>query len=193
MVNTFLISADFDECAKALDNRRLGKQRVEAYQILKAIRGETKGWNNHPATNMWRPYSGALILYMNSMINEFERRGFNNNMVKLKANIILRPKWLNWKSLHLSHKCSLLRKDYDHYSKIFILTEEEKIYMNYGYVWPAKLNLKTYLYPPEEICEKLVIWSKEEVKRYIETGKNPRTGRTIKSDGLIAKSILKFS
>lgn len=34
MVNTFLISSDFDKNAQLLDNARLGKQRVEAYQIL---------------------------------------------------------------------------------------------------------------------------------------------------------------
>jgi hypothetical protein len=37
MVNTFLVDEDFRESAKKLDNRRLGKQRVEAYQILNLI------------------------------------------------------------------------------------------------------------------------------------------------------------
>jgi len=36
MVNTFLPYADFVEVAQSLDDRRLGKQRVEAFQILKA-------------------------------------------------------------------------------------------------------------------------------------------------------------
>lgn len=34
MVNTFLVVSDFRESAKYLDRQRLGKQRVEAYQIL---------------------------------------------------------------------------------------------------------------------------------------------------------------
>lgn len=34
MVNTFLTDVSFSESAKNLDSRRLGKQRVEAYQIL---------------------------------------------------------------------------------------------------------------------------------------------------------------
>jgi len=50
MVNTFLPHADFVKSAESLDNKRLGKQRVEAWQILQALRGNTKGWVNHPAT-----------------------------------------------------------------------------------------------------------------------------------------------
>ena len=34
MVNTFLVCSDFSKSAKLLDNPRLGKQRVEAFQIL---------------------------------------------------------------------------------------------------------------------------------------------------------------
>lgn len=37
MVNTFLVYPDFRRSARALDYRRLGKQRVEAYQILNLI------------------------------------------------------------------------------------------------------------------------------------------------------------
>jgi hypothetical protein len=37
MVNTFLTSFDYTISAKNLDNKRLGKQRVEAYQILNLV------------------------------------------------------------------------------------------------------------------------------------------------------------
>lgn len=37
MVNTFILSTDFHVSASKLDNLRLGKQRVEAYQILIAL------------------------------------------------------------------------------------------------------------------------------------------------------------
>ncbi len=37
MVNTFVPYSDFESIARCLDNRRLGKQRVEAYQILLLI------------------------------------------------------------------------------------------------------------------------------------------------------------
>jgi hypothetical protein len=37
MVNTFLVDSDYSKSAEQLDSRRLGKQRVEAYQILNLI------------------------------------------------------------------------------------------------------------------------------------------------------------
>lgn len=37
MVNTFLVDSDYRKSAQQLDYRRLGKQRVEAYQILNLI------------------------------------------------------------------------------------------------------------------------------------------------------------
>jgi hypothetical protein len=37
MVNTFLVDSDYRKSAQQLDSRRLGKQRVEAYQILNLI------------------------------------------------------------------------------------------------------------------------------------------------------------
>ena len=51
-MQTFLISPYPYETAKILDNRRLGKQRIEALQILNILLGETKStaWKNHPAT-----------------------------------------------------------------------------------------------------------------------------------------------
>jgi hypothetical protein len=49
-MQTFLPVANFKESAKILDYRRLGKQRVEARQILNALQGKSKGWANHPAT-----------------------------------------------------------------------------------------------------------------------------------------------
>lgn len=38
MVNTFLVCSNFESSAKELDNRRLGKQRVEAFQLLKILK-----------------------------------------------------------------------------------------------------------------------------------------------------------
>jgi hypothetical protein len=45
-LQTFLPYADFVKTAKCLDYRRLGKQRVEAFQILNILEGKTTkaGW-----------------------------------------------------------------------------------------------------------------------------------------------------
>ena len=75
LMQTFLPFESFRESAKVLDDRRLGKQRVEALQIIKAITGQKrldgkpyKGWLNHPCSVMWRPYVNALKHYHNIMI-----------------------------------------------------------------------------------------------------------------------------
>ena len=43
-MQTFLPFPDFHESAACLDMRRLGKQRVEAMQILRTITGLSSGW-----------------------------------------------------------------------------------------------------------------------------------------------------
>jgi len=61
-MQTFLPYPDFIDSVKALDYRRLGKQRVEARQILNILLENRKngGWVNHPCTKMWRGYHDAL-------------------------------------------------------------------------------------------------------------------------------------
>jgi len=73
-----------------LDRARLGKQRVECSQILRALEGRSvmsepegerrSGWVSHPATKMWAGYEPALQLYMSCVVMEWERRGYTNNM-----------------------------------------------------------------------------------------------------------------
>jgi hypothetical protein len=41
-MQTFLPYPDFRESLQVLDNKRLGKQRVEAYQIISAITGRPR-------------------------------------------------------------------------------------------------------------------------------------------------------
>lgn len=117
-MQTFLPYPDFKKTAKVLDYRRLGKQRVEAVQIQKALKVEDYGWKNHPIVKMWMGYENALMEYKNIMINEWISRGFNNNM-GLDTNIgpSIYPKWLGNEELHASHRSNLLKKDYEYYSQ----------------------------------------------------------------------------
>ena len=81
MVNTFLPYADFKQSAQCLDYRRLGKQRVEARQIIKVLEDpEAKAWKNHPATLMWKGYVPALKAYFNVIVSEWVARGYKNNL-----------------------------------------------------------------------------------------------------------------
>ncbi len=138
-MQTFFPYPSFYDTARTLDNQRLGKQRVEARQILNVIgRGESVGgWVNHPAVNMWRGYEGALKIYTNCMIVEWERRGFQNTMRYYDiCGIISLPWWLNDSRIHDSHKSNLLRK-YPEYYKTFDWHVPDDL----PYFWPVESRL----------------------------------------------------
>jgi len=116
-MQTFLPYPCYKESVKCLDNKRLGKQRVEALQILKAIYVPDYGWRHHPCVKMWKDYPQELMLYMNVCIDEWVIRGFNNTMSKSKLYSKDKPHWLGNEQLHNSHKSNLLRKDAEYYGK----------------------------------------------------------------------------
>lgn len=132
-MQTFLPYPNFFQSVACLDDKRLGKQRVECLQILKAL--ETgKGWIHHPITKMWKGYEHALGIYMNICILEWEGRGFNNTM-KLYGNHGLTeatpmPFWLEDVDFHSSHRSNLLRKDPDYYGQFGWDDDPDN-----GYVW----------------------------------------------------------
>ena len=133
-MQTFLPYKNFKESFKSLDYRRLGKQRVEAYQILNILLGrtKTKGWINHPATRMWRGYENALKQYLNECIDEWIHRGYNNNMKhEVIDGDIVYPHWLGDDLFHSTHRSNLLRKDKEFYSK-YLWKESD----NMEYYWP---------------------------------------------------------
>ena len=120
-MQTFLPYKDFVESAKCLDDKRLGKQRVEALQILKALHIDDYWWQNHPAVKMWKGYEIALMEYMTCCIDEWKSRGFKNTMSRADMRLLKPsleyPIWLGNDKLHISHKSNLLRKMAEHYSK----------------------------------------------------------------------------
>jgi hypothetical protein len=75
VLQTFLPYPDFAASAVVLDRRRLGKQRVEALQILRALTRERYGWKHHPAVRMWAGYEEALACYAMEICAEWVRRG----------------------------------------------------------------------------------------------------------------------
>jgi hypothetical protein len=144
-MQTFLPYADFGKTAKCLDYRRLGKQRVEAKQLLMILLGENKGkgWINHPACKMWKGYTQALALYGHAMCVEWINRGFNDTLLEyfLKRldpnfNESPWPPWLGNKKFHMSHKSNLLRKDKQFYSKY-----KWNVPDNLDYVWPISIGI----------------------------------------------------
>jgi hypothetical protein len=142
-MNTFITHNDPKFCAKNLDYKRLGKQRLECIQILNAIKDPNyRGWKNHPCTNMWKTYELSLKYYTNCMIDEWILRGYKNNMEKFSDFDEKMPWWFSLEELQNSHKASLLRKDRDFYKNIF---DENflKDYMDFSYVWISKLSEET--------------------------------------------------
>lgn len=128
-IQTFLPYADFNETAKVLDYKRLGKQRVEAYQITRVLQGLTKGWRNHPAVLMWEGFEPALFEYGRVICLEWIERGYNDSLLdKFPQESIIYPPWLGDTRLHISHQANLVRKDPDHYRQYFPEVDETMPY-----------------------------------------------------------------
>jgi hypothetical protein len=139
-MQTFLPYKDFSKCAKVLDTKRLGKQRVETWQILRALLGFTKGWVNHPATQMWKNDRQSLVLYGLVMCEEWIKRGYKDSLFN---RFMLQydpqqgtppiPSWIT-DDLCQSHQSNLIRKLSSHYVQYF-----GNIPSDLPYVWPTKL------------------------------------------------------
>jgi hypothetical protein len=128
---------DYSKSVKSLDNKRLGKQRVETYQILKALLGESKGWTNHPATRMWRGHEFQLYEYQTATCAEWSRRGFKDTVIESTKNLIMEkgvrptynaPDWASNKALAITHRANLYLKDPIFYAWF---EDEAKYYMEY--------------------------------------------------------------
>ena len=132
-MQTFLPYPDFLESARVLDNKRLGKQRVE---VLQLVLGQ---FLDHPAPKMWRGYRDALIDYGLAVCKVWTReRGFSDTVKdKLLEHVSLSdevrmPPWLGDEAFHASHRSNLLRKDPVCYGR-YGWTEPHDL----PYIWPV--------------------------------------------------------
>ncbi len=143
-MQTFLPYPDFVQSADCLDNKRLGKQRVEVMQLLNALdwaQGRI-GWRWHPAAKMWAGYASALVDYGKVVCDEWINRGFHDTylekIVKMgrTGSFEIRgtytPPWLGDEDFHLSHKSNLIRKNPNHYRPFFPNVPD-----NLPYIWPV--------------------------------------------------------
>lgn len=138
-MQTFLPISDFRENAMVLDFKRLGKQRVEAAQILANLGVEMRKTNgepfkpthkNHPCVKMWRGFEEALKFYYNEIVSEWITRGYKNNMKFLEVCHFELPPFIGNKGFHDSHKSNLLRKNFEHYSQF-----NWDVSLELDYVW----------------------------------------------------------
>lgn len=138
-MQTFLPYKNFLTSAKCLDYKRLGKQRVEAWQIYQALINPAYGWQNHPAVKMWKGHEYALLKYGMIICFEWLARGYRDTMMKKFWGEIVKyeaedgPSWLGNREFHRSHKSNLLRKDKKFYKKY-----KWNVPTTLPYVWPGK-------------------------------------------------------
>ncbi len=148
-MQTFLPVADFAGSARLLDSPRLGKQRVETLQILRALELPDYGWATHPAVVMWRGRTPALVRYGLEMAAEWRARGFEDStaaqieefapgvgsQAELGAAGAL-PGWLGEEAVHRSHRSKLLAKEPGTYRSLFAEDPDDL-----DYVWPPADDL----------------------------------------------------
>ena len=149
-MQTFLPYPEFTRTAESLDRLRLGKQRVEALQVLRGLTRPGYGWRHHPAVKMWIGYEEALARYGLDICAQWSAAGRADtcatslmselaaachlDRVRTQAGLAAAgelPPWLGLAELHLSHRAALVHKDPDFYRPLFGELPEVP------YVWPA--------------------------------------------------------
>lgn len=150
-VQTFLPFADFERSTRALDRKRLGKQRVETIQVVRALTRPGYGWGNHPAVLMWRGFEEALGRYGFACCDSWTELGFGDTCALTIATDLRAagiesvrtqddlaaaealPPWLGDEAVHRSHRSALVRKDPEHYRPLFPDVPDDL-----PYVWPVR-------------------------------------------------------
>ena len=147
-MQTFLPYPSFRRSAEALDDRRLGKQRVEALQVLRGLTVPGYGWRHHPAVKMWAGHVEALASYGVTVSRVWTERGYADTcLASITAErpggvvreqdaldeLGLLPPWLGDADFHRAHQSSLVRKDPGHYRRLFPDVPDDL-----PYVWPGR-------------------------------------------------------
>ena len=149
-MQTFLPYADFERSAQALDQKRLGKQRVEVIQVVRGLTRPGDGWRPHPAVLMWKGHEEALGRYGLTICEVWTERGFGDTCaativadlreagvtaLRSQANLAAAgalPAWLGDEEFHRSHRSALVRKDPAFYAPLFPGVPDDL-----PYVWPT--------------------------------------------------------
>ncbi|WP_043444168.1 MSMEG_6728 family protein [Arthrobacter sp. L77] len=158
-MQTFLPYPDVAASARVLDQARLGKQRVETLQVLRALVIPDYGWRQHPAIRMWMGYVPALTVYGLAMVAEWVSRGHADSTYRqilefapdvLDQPDVPMPPWFGDPALHVSHQSNLVQKAPEIYRDRF-----PGIPGDLPYVWPAPERERL---PVEPTGRRLWIW-----------------------------------
>lgn len=164
-MQTFLPFENIEQSLQSLDKRRVGKQRVEAFQIIETLekikqkdfyvikdgKRKRRGWITHPAVLMWQGYEEFLKLYYNSTLKEWERRKCNNfklQYVDVNKSKLIKPWWLGNEKFHSSHRANLVRKAYEAKNKslTYLAMIDSNFDISRKLFIKAKQQCQTYLW-----------------------------------------------
>jgi hypothetical protein len=162
-MQTFVPYPDAAKSAAVLDQRRLGKQRVETLQLLlwlhavkiedwesRTLTPRISGWN-HPAMKMWAGSERALLRYQDAFCDEWTSRGYKDTCKEKSHHVVelinsdseseAWPSWWGNAEIHRSHRSNLVWKDPVFYSSVFPNevpiknTDQKSSYLEY--IWPS--------------------------------------------------------
>lgn len=162
-MQTFLTSSDADPQAAIvatfdmLDQARLGKQRVEAYQILLAHEEHTKRnptkyihWMSSPAVHMWAGHLPALAVYgainclrwrrlghADTLLGQFSSR--RRIYLANDPNAVVWPWWFGHPAMVRTHQTKLYHKG----SALWVADQKAPV-MNLPYLWPDPHEVDTF-------------------------------------------------
>lgn len=165
-MQTFVPYPDAAKSAAVLDQRRLGKQRVETLQLLlwlhavkiadwdsRQVTPRVSRWT-HPAMQMWAGSERALLRYQDAFCDEWTSRGFKDTC-KEKSHYVVElintdpasedwPAWWGNRKMHRAHRSNLIFKDRAYYGPKFPkdlpkLPEDDMLLKTsyLEYIWPA--------------------------------------------------------
>lgn len=137
-MQTFMPYSSFQKTAQCLDYRRLGKQRVEAKQILQCLLKEgSTGWGHHPIVGAWAGYEEALAVYGLYICSEWKLRGYQDSLFGwfqvMRQNIregehytTPIPPWAEDSRVNQAYQKLLTWKEPEHYEEIFDMVQLEQ-------------------------------------------------------------------
>jgi len=154
-------TSSFALVASHLDNKRLHKQTLEAWQCLMTMceldpdgnHRTPKGWSNHPVVKMWRGHETLFVSYISATYFEWKSRGFKSTLLektyrtydtavalnRISSDLVL-PRWMEnteyFEALCSTHRTALLCKNYEWYSQFNWAENTGKAPSTYDYIWP---------------------------------------------------------
>ena len=158
-MQTFLPYPDFRASAESLDDKRLGKQRVETLQVMRALTLPGYGWQHHPVVAMWRGFRPALMAYQDATCTVWLERGYADTCLgktlldlgrvaedlwSYERGEVTMPPWFGNEDVHRSHRSKLVQKAPEYYREQFPDVPDDL-----PYSWPGETVREDAVHTPE--------------------------------------------